>query len=177
MNNDTNKLDIELDFSSFETILTKKQKEELRKQISEKSREIVNQFIKDNLKRKKIYIPLDIFHNSDLSINEILIKYLKDELKLSLKTISKKLNKKYSTVWNTYNNAIKKYQPTKLSFKSEIKIPLSIFTDHKLGSLESLIVYLKEECNMKNSTIANLLFKSRKTIWSSYNKAKQKYNG
>ncbi|MDP6641882.1 MAG: hypothetical protein QGF74_00675 [Candidatus Nanoarchaeia archaeon] len=54
------------------------------------------------------------------------------------------------------------------------EIPSSIFNE-KLGSLESIVKYLRENLNIKISKIASLLNRNDKTIWATYNKAKKKY--
>jgi len=125
----------------------------------------------------QITIPITIFSTRHLGVLEILVKYLKEESNLSIKQIAKLLDKNYSTTWNTYNKATTKHQE-RLSYDSSgTKIPINIFSEKLLGPLEALVVFLKEKLMMKNSEIAKLLQKSPKTIWSSYNKAKQKYNG
>lgn len=57
--------------------------------------------------------------------------------------------------------------------EDEIKIPISIFDD-KLGMLESISLYLKDELNLSFNQIARLLKRNYKTIWTSYDKAKKK---
>ena len=55
----------------------------------------------------------------------------------------------------------------------EIVLPLSIFNE-KLGMLEAASLYLKDEMNLSFKDIAKLLKRNYKTIWTSYNKAKNK---
>lgn len=57
---------------------------------------------------------------------------------------------------------------------SNMEIPSFIFND-KLGSLESIVKYLKENLNMKIIRIASLLNRNDKTIWSTYNHSKKKH--
>lgn len=57
--------------------------------------------------------------------------------------------------------------------KREVMIPLGIFSK-KLGALEALTKYLKENLDMKYSEIGRLLVRDERTIWSSYDKAKKK---
>lgn len=63
-----------------------------------------------------------------------------------------------------------KYQYAK---NKEVMIPLEIFSK-KLGALEALTKYLKENLDMKYSEIAKLLVRDERTIWTSYSKAKKK---
>lgn len=53
-------------------------------------------------------------------------------------------------------------------------IPLEILNNRKLGMLESVCVYLKDEKDMAYSEIAKILNRDDRTIWASYNKAKKK---
>ena len=58
--------------------------------------------------------------------------------------------------------------------KEEISIPLSIFSNRKLGPLEAISKYLKDDAKLKFSEIAKLLNRNQKTIWVSYHNAKKK---
>ena len=53
-------------------------------------------------------------------------------------------------------------------------IPCSIFTE-KLSGLETFVKYLKENKNISFKEIADLLKRSQKTIWQTYNQSKKKY--
>ena len=53
------------------------------------------------------------------------------------------------------------------------KIPLSAFTK-ELSILESVVKYLKENCKYKYSQIAKILNRDDRTIWTTYNNAKNK---
>ncbi len=53
-------------------------------------------------------------------------------------------------------------------------IPTNIFND-KLGILESIVKYLKENKQFKLSEIAKLIERDQRTIWNTYDKAKKKY--
>ena len=54
------------------------------------------------------------------------------------------------------------------------QVPLSIFRDRDLGSLEALTKFLRDHHDMGYSEIANLLNRDARTIWSSYNRACEK---
>ncbi len=53
-------------------------------------------------------------------------------------------------------------------------IPLSVFKNKKLGILEAIVKYLKEECKYKYSKIAKILNRDDRTIWTTYNNAKKR---
>ena len=59
--------------------------------------------------------------------------------------------------------------------EKEIKIPLSIFSS-KLGSLEVLCIYLKENVGMSYREIGKILMRDERTIWAAYHKARKKSN-
>jgi len=157
--------------SSYKNKLDQKQLQVLN-QIKQKFQELIYALETDET---QISVPLSIFGTNNLGALEILVKYMKEELNLSIKQITKLLNKNYNTVWNTYNKSITKHKERLSYDSSSVKIPISIFSEKILGPLESLVVYMKEILDMKNSEIARLLQKSQKTIWSTYDKAKKKH--
>lgn len=58
--------------------------------------------------------------------------------------------------------------------KKEISIPVAIFDDRRLGVLECLVRYLREKTKLRNSEIAKILNRDDRTIWTVYNRVKQK---
>ena len=61
-----------------------------------------------------------------------------------------------------------------ISSKKEILIPVGVFGNDALSSLETVVKYLKEELKLKFSKIAKLLNRSNKTVWSTYYNAVKK---
>ncbi|MBS3097695.1 hypothetical protein J4209_02760 [Candidatus Woesearchaeota archaeon] len=55
-----------------------------------------------------------------------------------------------------------------------IAIPQSIFKDRTIAVLEALTEYLKDSLNMTYHEIAVLTARNDRTIWTAYNRAKQK---
>jgi DNA-directed RNA polymerase specialized sigma24 family protein len=55
-----------------------------------------------------------------------------------------------------------------------LAIPTSIFRDRDLSVLEAIAEYLKDKKGMRYSEIAQLLNRDDRTIWTSYQRAKQK---
>jgi len=86
------------------------------------------------------------------------------------------LNRDNRVIWRTYSNAGKKLKKRLAVDKKTIWIPISIFTDKKLGLLESLTKYLREDIEMTNYQIASALNRDNRTIWTSYSRAKKKSN-
>lgn len=58
--------------------------------------------------------------------------------------------------------------------EEEIMVPLSIF-NKRLGVLESVVKYLKENLGLRNSRIAKLMNRDDRTIWATYNNSKKKH--
>ncbi len=58
--------------------------------------------------------------------------------------------------------------------KAVPRLPLSIFSNRKLGILESLVKSLKENFSLNYSKIAVLINRDDRTIWTAYYKAKGK---
>lgn len=56
----------------------------------------------------------------------------------------------------------------------EIYLPISIFNNKELSSLETITKYLKENLNLSYHEIALILNRDDRTIWSTYNKAIKK---
>jgi hypothetical protein len=57
---------------------------------------------------------------------------------------------------------------------SKIFIPLDIFADRRLSSLEVIVEYLKEKRHLTFHKIAVMLNRDDRTIWTTYNRAKNK---
>lgn len=169
------KTDEVIDINRFISKIPDKYKSELIKEINEKINESIKKFAKKSINDiSKISIPIEVFSNKNLGSLEALIKYLKENLGYKLKEISNLLNKNYSTVVNSYNNSKSKLSEIKLESECGIIIPLEIFKNSKFSTLETLIVYLKDNLSLKNSVIAKLINRSPKTIWSSYNRVQNK---
>lgn len=58
--------------------------------------------------------------------------------------------------------------------KKELSIPVGIFANDELSSLESIVKYMKEELKLRFAKIAKLLNRSSKTIWATYRNTAKK---
>ena len=58
--------------------------------------------------------------------------------------------------------------------RKEVSVPVGVFGNDYLSSLEAIVKYLKEELKLKFSKIGKLLNRSNKTIWATYDKAAKK---
>ncbi len=115
-----------------------------------------------------------VFSSEILAPTEVLVKYLREKKFNKFSEIAKFLKRNQNTIQTTYKNAQTKY-PKNITFRtSNINIPLSLFSTNKLTVFESLIKYLREKNNMTNNEIAKLLNRSNKTIWTVYERTKNK---
>ncbi|MBI2134836.1 hypothetical protein HYU09_02520 [Candidatus Woesearchaeota archaeon] len=57
---------------------------------------------------------------------------------------------------------------------SRDSVPVSIFDNDKLSILEALVKYMKENLKMRFVLIGSMLKRSDKTIWTTYQKSRQK---
>ncbi|MCX6747089.1 MAG: LamG domain-containing protein, partial [Candidatus Pacearchaeota archaeon] len=114
--------------------------------------------------------------NKELLKNERLLEALNlitDELKEEyslnkvelLEIIIEKLKSRYKISRKEILEMIKS--------EEELKIPITIFSS-KLGCLESIAKYMKENLNMNYREIAKEIGRNERTIWTSYKKAKEK---
>ncbi len=127
-------------------------------------------------KRKKklsdLSIPATIF-SKKLGSLETITKYMKENLKMNYSEIAELLNRDQRTIWTAYKKAIEKQKEPIEIEKTLVFLPISILRNRKLTTLESVIVYLKEQ-GMKYSEIAELLNRDQRNIWTIYSKAIEK---
>ncbi len=123
-------------------------------------------------KRGDLLIPVSIF-NRKLGSLESIVKYIK-EIGLCYSEIAVLLNRDQRTIWNVYKKANEKHPIGFELEKSVISIPSSVLKNRKLSVLEALSVFLREKENLSLNEISMVLNRSNKTIWTAYNRAKQK---
>ncbi|MBI4452554.1 hypothetical protein HY637_03930 [Candidatus Woesearchaeota archaeon] len=61
-----------------------------------------------------------------------------------------------------------------LLHKKEAMIPVGVFGNDALSSLEAIVKFMRENLKMRFSKIAKSLNRSNKTIWATYSKASKK---
>lgn len=64
--------------------------------------------------------------------------------------------------------------PQEIFLAKEFAVPIGVFGNDTLSSLEAIVKYLKEESKLKFSKIAKLLNRSSKTMWTTYHNAAKK---
>ena len=139
----------------------------LRQKYSYSNQEVLNL-----LQEEELMVPVEVF-SSGLAPAEALTKFLKEECDVNFHEISILINRNEKSVWQNYQRAIKK-MPLRFAFESSLKVPVSAFKNNKLSVFESLVLYLKEQKQMKNVRIAKLLGKNPANVWSVYNRAIKK---
>jgi len=65
---------------------------------------------------------------------------------------------------------------SKLISSDEVNIPIMILSNRKLGPMECIVKFLKENMNWGFSKISKLTNRDSRTIWCMYNNAKKKEN-
>lgn len=131
-----------------------------------------NQEVLNLIQEEELLVPVEVF-SSGLAPAEALTKFLKEECDVNFHEISILINRNEKSVWQNYNRAIKK-MPSRFGFESSLKVPVSAFKNNKLSVFESLVLYLKEQKQIKNFRIAKLLGKDPANVWSVYNRAIKK---
>jgi len=123
-----------------------------------------------------VRIPVSLFVDRSLSVLEVLVEYLKEELHYTLHEIAVLTNRDDRTIWTVYDRAKKKRTNSKKPTleKTEIFIPLNVLLDRALSVLEVLVEYVKEKLHLTYHEIAVLTNRDDRTIWTVYNRAKKK---
>ncbi len=124
----------------------------------------------------KILIPVSVISDRSLSILEVLVEYLKDDLKYNYHQIGELTNRDERTIWTVYNRAKKKREekPKQQLKISVVKVPLSVLFDRTLSSFETVVEYLKEQLKFSYREIGVLTNRNERTIWTIYNRARKK---
>jgi len=124
-------------------------------------------------KTDEIKIPVSAFDAKKLSSFEIIVRYLKDYKALKNSKISELLVRSPQSVWNTYKKSRKKFSGKIETKSSEYDIPVSVFQKKGYTILESIVVFLKDEHDLRFSDIAKLINRDQRTIWTVYNRKKR----
>ena len=125
-------------------------------------------FIKKSLHRQTILVGSEKrgdYAVADLVSNSV-VSQLPQDLKDDINILIKKYNLTDTQIGSLFNR--------KIGFVFEKKsdeIPLCIFDNDKLSSLEAIVKYLKEDVGLRLKKIAKILNRSQKTIWSTYDNA------
>ena len=126
------------------------------------------------LEQDEDLVPATIFTVRELGVLEAVVKFLREVRGYPLHKIAALLKRDNRTIWSTYEHSRQKYKGKMPENGTDIKVPLNVFSDRKLGVLEALVRYLKERYSMRYSEIGNLLSRDQRTVWTVYNRARKK---
>jgi hypothetical protein len=126
-------------------------------------------------------IPSSVFREGNNGLRAI-VKYLKEEKKLSYSKIASLLNRDQRTIWSAYNTLkpAKKQQNKRISEKlnkddKETKntfINSAVFADRKFSVLENAAMHLLKSYPVKET--AQILGRNQMTIWTVKKRAELK---
>jgi hypothetical protein len=123
---------------------------------------------------KSISVPIPIFRYRELTHLGSLIKYLKESEHLSCQQLAAMLQRNQKSVSRIYRKSCQRMSfPFALS-EDDLRVPISVFADRSLSTLESLTTYLKDSEKLRFSEIAKIINRDQRTIWTSYQRARQK---
>lgn len=123
--------------------------------------------------KSRYWVPSCIF-NAELSSFETIVKFLKESYNLNFEEIAGLLCKRKQSVWRAYKSAVSKFKKSFDVTNLYYPIPVDIFKDSKLSTLETIVVFLKDSYNLSFSEISALLMRDQRTIWTVYHRAKKK---
>ena len=136
--------------------------------------QIIELLKKKRKQGKIVVVPSCIFRKRSLGILQAVTKYLREELRLSYHNIGDLLNRDERTIWISYKKASGKLSEDFVIDRACPSIPVSVFANRRLGLLENLALYLKDNLDLKYKEIAELLNRDNRTIWACYNRARKK---
>ena len=136
--------------------------------------ELVNKLLKVKAE-EEVKVPISVFKNGKLGSLETIVKYLRENLLLTFKQIAELTNRNEIALAVTYRNAKKKLEKAFVIEEiSPYSIPVSILKDRNLSVLENIAMYLKDNFGLTYHSIALLLNRDDRTIWTVYQRAKKK---
>jgi len=148
--------------------------EDLKEKYKLTNKDILTLLKKRIENKKECSIPVNIFEDRNLGALESVVKYAKEELNLTYHEIAIHLNRNDRTIWGSYSSSLKKRKEPFSIKESKYNIPLSAIGNSKLGILESVVLYLKEKINLRYRSIAQILNRDERTIWTTYKRAIKK---
>ena len=158
-------------------------KESLKEEFSEIKKRILELVEKEiNVKELKqevkvseeVEIPISIF-TKELGALESVVKYMKENLAMTYKEISEKLQRDERTIWSSYNKSKEKIKDFFAIKENERFIFLSRFNLNNLTVLENIILYLKNS-GLRYSEISKLIDRDQRNIWTIYRQSIVKLN-
>jgi hypothetical protein len=148
--------------------------EELREKHGLDEKEIISVVKKRIEAKKEFSVPVNIFEDRKLGALESVVKYLREEMRLTYHEIAVHLGRDDRTIWSSYNSSVKKRKEPFSIKESKYNIPVSSVGNSKLGILEAVVLYMKDILNLRYRSIAQILNRNERTIWTTYKRAVKK---
>jgi len=149
---------IDITYALVAFAIRNKKKKKRKRKTKEKSEKTKKKQINTNIKEDSLIQALN------LTTKELKQEYSEEKQKI-IKLLTTEIKKKYKL----NNKEITSF----IEIRKQIQIPTNIFSK-KLGALEAITKYLRENLNLNYKEIAVLLNRNERTIWTAYNKSKQK---
>ena len=113
----------------------------------------------------------DLYKDRNLDILKLVAKELKEKYNLSYSEILAAYELK-----EKYNLSYEEILGLKKEESKEIEIPISVFSNEELSTLEIICKYLKENRNLSYHDIAVLIKRDDRTIWTTYQNSLRKFS-
>jgi len=121
----------------------------------------------------EIRIPISVLKNRKVSGLESIVKFLREEVKLSNSNVAKLLGRSQQVCWTTYKNAARKMKERFTFSMSDIDIPAKVFRS-RFSVLEAIVMFLVTNGRSFHE-IAVALARDDRTIWTTYQRAMRKH--
>ena len=145
--------------------------------LSGKRRRHLINSIRLELDKSEGIIPVSIFSNDSLGALEAIVKFLREERKLSFGEIASLVGRTPQALAVTYHASKKKMPSPSSLADSPFSLPASILRNAKFTVLENIVVYLKTTYHLTYHQIGVLLNRDDRTIWTTFNNARKKRGG
>ena len=132
-----------------------------------------SELLTKKIEKKEVLIPVSVFSKNLSSLGTI-TKYLKENLELENKEIASLTKRSVKTIYQAYNSANEKVSKRFEAKETKYYVPVSALSDRRLGVLESVVKFLKENYELNYSEIGRLLGRDPRTIWTAYSRGKNK---
>ncbi len=155
------------------TILKKLDKKDVQKLLKDALVLLKEKETQDRQEKAQV-IPVSLFSVLCISSLEAIVLYLRDKKELSFSEMGKMLGRNPIALNRSYHQAKIKHPHSFSVPETKYHLPCRLFLNKKQSVLENIVVHLKEESALSNTTIAKLLNKDPRTIWTVLARAKKK---
>jgi hypothetical protein len=139
-------------------------------------------FARSPSNQKNLFFPTSLLCDRTVSILEAVASYLHEEKGYTFRRIGGLLSRDAKTMFTSYARAKKKRarcnaeeDPARdLHQLHSVDIPLSVFHDRTLKTLEVLVTFLKEEKKLTYRQIGLVLNRDERNMWTVYHNVQKK---